>query len=204
MKKEFRPKAIVEGANLYLTPEARRALEKLGVIIIKDSSANKAGVICSSLEVLCSLTLTEEEFIKEKPALMKQIYESIGTKAQNEAELLLRTRDETGQFLTDISDLISEKINLYKYQLLDFFSSIILPSHPDDPLVRALLAFCPPLLAEKYRDRVIQKIPDIHKKAMIACYIASRLVYTRGLSWAPSIVEILPLIALDPKITPAK
>ena len=34
-------KAIVEGGNLYLTPAARRSLEKLGVIVIKDSSANK-------------------------------------------------------------------------------------------------------------------------------------------------------------------
>ena len=41
-------KAIVEGANLYLTPGARRALEKLGVLIFKDSSCNKGGFICSS------------------------------------------------------------------------------------------------------------------------------------------------------------
>ncbi|MBM3191402.1 MAG: glutamate dehydrogenase, partial [Chlamydiae bacterium] len=33
-------KAIVEGANLYLTQEARREFEKLGVLVIKDSSAN--------------------------------------------------------------------------------------------------------------------------------------------------------------------
>ena len=41
-------KGIIEGANLYLTQKARRTLEKLGVLIIKDSSANKTGVICSS------------------------------------------------------------------------------------------------------------------------------------------------------------
>ena len=37
-------RAIIEGANLYLTPGARRYLEDLGTIIIKDSSANKTGV----------------------------------------------------------------------------------------------------------------------------------------------------------------
>ena len=66
-------KAIVEGANLYLTPNARRELEKLGVIIIKDSSANKGGVICSSMEILAGLTTTEEEFLLEKNELMPQI-----------------------------------------------------------------------------------------------------------------------------------
>ena len=65
-------KAIIEGANLYLTPWARRSLEKIGVIIIKDSSANKGGVICSSFEVLASLALSEEEFIKEKPLLSRR------------------------------------------------------------------------------------------------------------------------------------
>lgn len=36
-------KAIIEGGNLYLTSKARRFLEEAGVIIIKDSSANKGG-----------------------------------------------------------------------------------------------------------------------------------------------------------------
>ena len=59
-------KAIVEGANLYLTPGARRALEKLGCIILKDSSCNKGGVITSSFEVLAGLCMTEADFLKEK------------------------------------------------------------------------------------------------------------------------------------------
>ena len=41
---------IVEGANLFVTDEARQLLfEEAGVIIVKDSSANKAGVITSSV-----------------------------------------------------------------------------------------------------------------------------------------------------------
>ena len=40
---------IVEGANLFVTPMARRALfDEGGVLIVKDSSANKCGVITSS------------------------------------------------------------------------------------------------------------------------------------------------------------
>jgi glutamate dehydrogenase len=67
--------------------------------------------------------------------------------------------------------------------------------------VKALLNFCPHLLAQKYRDRVIQNIPEIHKKAIIACFLASKLVYKKGLGWSPSIVDVLPLIASDPRIT---
>ncbi|MCP5506128.1 MAG: NAD-glutamate dehydrogenase [Chlamydiales bacterium] len=194
-------RAIVEGANLYLTQEARRELEKLGVIIIKDSSANKGGVICSSMEILAGLTLSEEEFLQEKKALMPQILAIIEEKARDEAQLLLKSRDETGEFLTDLSDTISEKINTYTYELLSYLESLPLASHPDDPLVRALLNFCPPLLAQKYRDRIIGNIPAIHKKAIIACFLASRLIYRRGLKWSPSIVDVLPLIASDPQLT---
>ncbi|HSX04786.1 MAG TPA: NAD-glutamate dehydrogenase domain-containing protein [Rhabdochlamydiaceae bacterium] len=191
-------KAIVEGANLYLTPFARRKLEELGVLIIKDSSANKGGVICSSFEVLCGLTLTEEEFRKEKTALMPEILNLIGEKAQNEAKLLLSTHAKTGAYLTDISEKISQKINGYKYELLDFLIPKTLSLDPKDPLIRCLLRYCPPLLSAKYQDRILKEIPDVHKKAIIATYIASRIVYHRGIEWAPSIADILPLIATDP------
>ncbi|MDJ0652302.1 MAG: NAD-glutamate dehydrogenase [Simkaniaceae bacterium] len=194
-------RAIIEGANLYLTPKARLALEKLGVLIIKDSSANKGGVICSSLEILAGLTLTEEEFLKEKEALMPQILAIIDEKARDEARLLLKSRDDLGEFLTDLSDKISEQINTYTYQLLDYLESLAIASNPDDPLIKSLLNFCPSLMTEKYRDRVIGKIPAIHKKAIIASFLASRIVYRKGLRWSPSIVDVLPLIASDPNIT---
>ena len=37
-------------------------LEKAGVIVFKDASANKGGVTSSSLEVLAALVLTDAEF----------------------------------------------------------------------------------------------------------------------------------------------
>jgi glutamate dehydrogenase len=57
---------VVEGANLFLTEQARRQLSALDVSIIKDSSANKCGVVCSSFEVLAGMLLTEDEFLKHK------------------------------------------------------------------------------------------------------------------------------------------
>ena len=97
-------RVIIEGANLYITPKARERLEKLGTVLIKDSSANKTGVICSSFEVLCGLTLGDELFVEHKEQLVKEILERLKICAKNEAELLLRTRQETGEPLSLISD----------------------------------------------------------------------------------------------------
>lgn len=193
-------RAIIEGANLYLTQPARRELEKLGVLIIKDSSANKGGVICSSFEVLCGLCLSEEEFLKEKPVLMKEVLQIIRERAKDEANLLLSTHKQTGSYLTEISEWISERINSYTYELLDHLQKETLPTDSSDPLIRALLNYCPPFLRTRYQKRVLLEIPEIHKKAIIACYLASRVVYLRGLDWSPSLVDILPLITQDKAI----
>ena len=187
-------RAIIEGANLYLTSHARQELEKYGVFIIIDSSANKGGVICSSMEVLAGLVLTEEEFLKEKPQLTEEILAIIAEKSRDEALLLLKTHDDTGESLTSLSEKISEKINTYTYELLDYLETIVLSSDPEDPLIKALLNFCPKILAEKYQGRIIQNLPTIYKKAIIACTIASSMVYQKGLKWQPSIVDVLPLI----------
>jgi len=193
-------RAIIEGANLYLTPQARHQLEELGVLIIKDSSANKGGVISSSYEVLASLTMSKEEFIENKAELMDEILELIRERAEDEAKLLLTTHAETGNMLTDISDWISERINTYTYELLDYLLNVELSDDVNDPLIKSLLNYCPPLIVNKFKERILKQIPDIHKKAIIACYIASKTVYKKGLSWSPSIVDVLPLVSKDASI----
>ncbi len=187
-------RAIIEGANLYLNSNARRYLEKLGVLIIKDSSANKTGVICSSFEVLSGLTLGDERFLENKEKLVEEILERLKQCASNEAQLLLRTREETGEFLTAISDKISEQINKFTYQLLDYLDTQPLSHDPKDPFVKCFLDYCLPTLREKFQSDLLSEIPEHHKKAIIACHIASQLVYKRGLAWSPSIVDIMPLL----------
>jgi len=192
-------KAIVEGANLYLTQGARRALEKLGTLVLKDSSCNKGGVITSSFEVLSSLCMTEEEFLKEKDEYVKEVLEIIRKASLSEARLLLDTHKKTGAYLTDISDKISERINLFKYQLLEHLTDLQLPKDSNDLLIRCLVQYCPPLLRKRYLKGILS-MPDLHKKAVIACHIASRLVYSRGLDWSPNIVDVLPTLRNDPHL----
>mmetsp|Transcript_21979 Transcript_21979/g.55378 ORF Transcript_21979/g.55378 Transcript_21979/m.55378 type:complete len:1478 (+) Transcript_21979:477-4910(+) len=53
-------KYVVEGANLFFTDPARLWLERHGVIMFKDASANKGGVTSSSLEVFAALAMSEQ------------------------------------------------------------------------------------------------------------------------------------------------
>ncbi len=113
---------------------------------------------------------------------------------------MLKTHSETQAPLTDISEWISERINMYEDQLTEYLRDVKLSNDPQDLLIRCLLNHCPALLRNKYQKKIPLDVPDVHKKAVIACHIASRVVYYRGLNWSPSIVDVLPLIAQDPLI----
>lgn len=194
-------RAIVEGANLYLTSEARRILEQKGVLIIKDSSANKGGVICSSFEVLAGLTLRSDElFLQYKEQLVKEILERLEACSYNEASLLLRTHREEGTYLTDISDRISQQINRFTYELLNYLDPIPLPEDEKDPVNQIYLNYALPTLRTKFKESLLKEIPDHHKKAIIACHVAARLVYTRGIHWFPSIRDIWPLLLANKEL----
>lgn len=187
-------RGIVEGANLYLTPNSRDYLEEKGVLIIKDSSANKAGVICSSFEVLCGLTLGDELFVTYKQELADEILDRLRRAASNEAKLMLDVHEKTGEKLTVISDKISGRINQFTYQILDHLDTQQLPTDTKDPLLDAFFSYCLTLLHKEYEELLMQQIPDHHKKAIIACNIGAQLVYRKGLNWFPSIVDILPVL----------
>lgn len=55
-------KVIIEGANSFITPDARLVLQSRGVVIMRDASANKCGVISSSYEIIANLLMSDEEF----------------------------------------------------------------------------------------------------------------------------------------------
>jgi len=186
-------KAIVEGANLYLTAFARNYLENKGVLIVKDSSANKGGVICSSFEVLLGLTINEETFLKNKTVFVSEILERVKKCSTDEAELLLRTHQQTGEHLTVISDQISQRINQYTYQLLDYLDTLSFSCDSHNLMIQSFLNYCLPTLKQNFTHELLTNIPDHHKKAIIACYLSAYTVYKKGLSWSPSIVDILPL-----------
>jgi glutamate dehydrogenase len=201
LDKEGKPssKAIVEGANLYLTKEARRFLEERGVLIMKDSSANKGGVICSSYEVLGGLCLSDEQFMAIKDKLVEDILHLIKDKAGKEARLLLKSFKEKLGYLTDLSDVASEKINTYKYELLASLEDKELSNEPSDPLNKIVISYIPNSIKKGISDRhILESISSIHKKAIIACHLGASIVYHKGLTWNPGICELLPLLLEEP------
>ena len=106
-------KCIVEGANSFITPAARAELQRRGVVIIRDASANKCGVISSSYEIIANLLMSDDEFLTHKEQYVKEVVEILNQMSEREATLILkRYAENNGQVsYTDISTNISAEIN---------------------------------------------------------------------------------------------
>lgn len=89
-------KVITEGANSFITPEARDELQKRGVIVIRDASANKCGVISSSYEIIANLLLSPKEFLAHKEAYIRDVLQILDKRAEEEANLIFRRHREQG------------------------------------------------------------------------------------------------------------
>jgi glutamate dehydrogenase len=150
--------------------------------------------------VLCGLALSDDQFIKYKEVLVKEILERLAGCAENEAQVLIRSLKKSSDFLTDISLQVSERINLYTYQILDYLDSLpckIDGSGNDDfdsAITRCFLSYCLPTLRTKFKEDLLLKVPVHHKKAIVACHVAAQQVYQKGVDWEPTIVEILPVL----------
>lgn len=173
-------RAIVEGANSFITPAARVELQKKGVIVMRDASANKCGVISSSYEIIANLVLSEAEFLEHKKGYVKGVLEILEKRAGDEAALILERRRRTGRLCTEISDAISNEINANYARLFQFFSTR--PELPlQEPYRRAVLAHLPAILRDtpEFRER-LPKLPAKYRAAILAAEIGSSMVYRGG------------------------
>ncbi len=174
---------IVEGANSFITPEARRHLQAAGAVVLRDASANKCGVISSSYEIIGNLLFSEKEFLANKAAYVKDVLAILEKRATDEAELIFRRhREAAGRRLyTEISEALSGEINGHKARLFAWFQS-----HPDThlkaPWKSALLAHLPRLVRDSaaFRGR-ISRLPPKYRSAILAAEIATTMVYRRPL-----------------------
>ncbi len=171
---------IVEGANSFITPEARQQLQKAGVILMRDASANKCGVISSSYEIIANLLLTEKEFLTHKDQYVSDVLDILKKRAGDEARLILqRWREANGsQSYTEVSDLISQNINSFYHRLFQFFTA-----HPEyclkPPFKAALLRHLPRILQKEVRFlRRVATLPTKYLAAILAAEIGASLVYT--------------------------
>jgi glutamate dehydrogenase len=181
-------KIISEGANLFITQDARLRLEENGVILYKDASANKGGVTSSSMEVFASLALSDREHDKWmcvhndivtpfREQYIEQILRIIKENASFEFDLIEKEHKRTNIPRAVLTEMISDKINkvtdavysseLYKNE--EFFKDV-------------LKGCCPDILMKQVGfDAVMERVPRQYLRAIFASRLASRYVYMYGL-----------------------
>ncbi|KAF8428896.1 Glutamate/Leucine/Phenylalanine/Valine dehydrogenase-domain-containing protein [Terfezia claveryi] len=178
---------IIEGANLFITQDAKLRLEKAGCILFKDASANKGGVTSSSMEVLAALAFDDAGFLEHMcinngviPVFYKEyvkaVQEVIKRNAALEFEAIWREHAATGKPRSILSDELSVAITkldeeLQKSELWD-----------NVPLRAAILEEAlPKLLLQKIGlDTILKRVPENYLRAVFGSYLASRFIYEHG------------------------
>ncbi len=173
-------RVIVEGANSFLTPTARDEIQQRGVIVIRDASANKCGVIASSYEIIANLLMSDREFLAHKEEYVGHVIDILKARSEAEARLILKRHLERGgrQSFTEISDTLSLEINDLYQRLFAYFQRF--PDLWRKPLYReCLLGHLPELIREtpRYRRR-IGRLPPKYRNAILAAELAASMVYT--------------------------
>ncbi|WP_243546870.1 NAD-glutamate dehydrogenase domain-containing protein [Pseudodesulfovibrio tunisiensis] len=185
-------RGIIEGANIFISPDARLHLEKAGVLAVPGPSANKTGVICSSYEILAGLVISEEEFIGIKDEYVAQLLDILRLRARSEARTLMREYKLAGgrKSLIGLAFQISRSI----ISLADRIAVILdkgLEKVADDPrLCNELFAYCPAVLVEKYGERLVNDLPRKHQLALLASFISAKMVYQEGIGWAENLTNV--------------
>ncbi|MFN3190260.1 MAG: NAD-glutamate dehydrogenase domain-containing protein [Aureliella sp.] len=172
-------KLIVEGANLFITDSAREELSRRGVVIVKDSSANKCGVICSSLEIISAMLLSESEIVAIRQEFISETIELLRSLARIEAICLFneQTRDPD-RTLPQISVLISQQIIRVADEITANFEDW---SSEEKELAKDYIrSFLPDSLIQAVGDDIADKIPPVYRRQLIASIISSQVVYREG------------------------
>lgn len=186
----LRFKYVVEGANLFFTQDARLILEKAGVIVYKDASANKGGVTSSSLEVLAALSMNDTEFqehmaVANKDAppkfyeeYVREVQATIHNNADLEFECLWNEHARTGKALSLLSDKLSTKIT-------DLSDSIEASASLWENVKlrnKVLRNAIPKVLQDTIGfETILDRLPATYTRALFASHLSSRFIYASGL-----------------------
>jgi glutamate dehydrogenase len=190
----LRYRYIVEGANLFITPEARIALENYGVVLFPDASANKGGVTSSSFEVLAALALSKEEHTKlmlvprtpvgAPPSdffvkYVAGIHSIITRNCRREFECIEKehTRLKGTLQRSLISNQLSLRINVLNSRILN--SGMWKDAYLRESVLKRSL---PPVLLQQVPiETIMKRVPEAYQSAIFNAYVASNYVYGVGL-----------------------
>jgi len=155
-------------------------LQQRDVVIMRDASANKCGVISSSYEIIANLIFSDEEFLANKEEYVSDVIDILNQMAEVEARAVIRKYRESdgSETYTEISSLLSQEINSHYAQMFDYFESN--PQQLDLPQQqKAMLAHMPKMVrnSDEFGARVQARLPEKVKFAILASKLASGLVY---------------------------
>jgi len=176
-------KVVVEGANLFFTEEARRFLSnKANVLFVKDSSANKCGVICSSYEITAAMLLDEDDFLQIKPQFVTEVVDKLRALARREATLLFREHKRSIETpLSKVSVAISTAINEANDAIVPLLSSL---NKEDEVLTEKLMTrYLPASLLGALGADGISELPRTYIDRIIASSLACEIIYHEGIEF---------------------
>lgn len=208
-------KYIVEGANVFITQDARRILERKGIILFKDASTNKGGVTSSSYEVLAAMVLDDELYAKHlcdtlenchshakgksdeaNPFRVKYINEILNIireNARKEFNVLWSEGLRTGRPRCDLTDILSSKIINLKKSIVESDTLFSNSKLVDIVLNKAIPKSIFTLVD---LETIKERVPDRYLRAIFASYIASNFYYSQKFAEDTSVFAFHEYIAV--------
>jgi glutamate dehydrogenase len=149
---------------------------------MKDSSANKCGVICSSFEIDACMVLSDEEFLAIKDRYVEDVLVRLRALAREEADLLLAEgRRHPTVPLPELSVRMSKVMNAAAVAI-----AAALPEWPEASrkLAEALVEeHLPPTLVEVAGKRIRERIPATYLTWLKAKRLAANITYREGIDF---------------------
>ena len=174
-------RVVVEGVNLFFTEDARDALSnEAGVLFVKDSSANKCGVICSSYEIAASLLLDEKTFLEIKKPFVEEVVHQLRHLARREAAVLFsHYRRRPHIPLSKVSGQLSDTINRLKDSVIASFKNM--DAGQLEKATHLVEAHLPKSLVAAAGPASLNALPKAYYHRIIASVLASEIVYREGI-----------------------
>jgi glutamate dehydrogenase len=149
-------------------------------LIIKDSSANKCGVVTSSYEVLGGMILDEQQFLSVKEEYVAQVLQRLRHVAAQEAGYLMR------EWRTGRAPVLPEACVEVSKAILRLSDAVHAKPHDDTLIewVASLLPLGPLMRGAGFQGLPSQllkdKLPPAYLTSLVAKVVASECIYREG------------------------
>jgi glutamate dehydrogenase len=186
-------RVIVEGANVFFDDAAREIIAReSGILQVKDSSANKGGVTCSSIAEVLAAFLLGEDYEKAmvqdaafRAEMIRAVFDLISANAVAETWMLLELHRREGAPLCRLSVRTSEQLYALRDALRGHLDRIL---RCRDIVEGALRACVPGVLLDRLgmaRTRRILDRPELqaYRDALLTKKLAALAVYRHAAEW---------------------